>query len=192
MEIDAEKIRFKSIEALLCELPQEGKARDNERIYARRLLNLLFAKPVELCHAESGKPFLKDIDTEISISHTKGFIIVGRSVADSAEPIGIDIEYRSDRVFRVKDKFVSKAEQALAIESDAARSMDFCSFLLIIWCTKEAAFKKLGLDGVDFKEHFQIQSISDNEVVLDVNHPNKKITLNFEYVIDYKYVIVAG
>jgi 4'-phosphopantetheinyl transferase EntD len=80
---------------------------------------------VEIGHKESGKPILKD--WHISISHTKGYAAV---LLSKNHEVGIDIEYVSDRVKRIADRFLRPDEQA-------ENTID----LLLHWCAKEAIYK---------------------------------------------------
>jgi len=80
---------------------------------------------VEIGHKESGKPVLDG--WHISISHTKGYAAV---LLSKNHEVGIDIEYVSERVKRIADRFLRPDEQA-------ENTID----LLLHWCAKEAIYK---------------------------------------------------
>lgn len=82
-------------------------------------------EPVEITHEESGKPVLDG--WHISISHTKGYAAV---LLSKSHEVGIDIEYVSERVKRIADRFLRPDEQA-------ENTID----LLLHWCAKEAIYK---------------------------------------------------
>lgn len=185
MEAVADRLSFGDIEILLSALPEDGKQRDNERRCVKELLDLLFGEEVELSHFDDGKPYIKGKTIEISISHTKGYAAVARNPNG---PIGIDIEYRSDRVLRIKSKFLSDRETAL----QQACNLDESDFCLLAWCVKEAAFKKCGLHEIDFKQHFVLSAINPDKVVLDVCKGNFSTQLTFDYLITPEWTLVAG
>mgnify|MGYP003558551288 FL=1 len=78
--------------------------RKKERITSRFLLETLVGRKVEVKYADSGKPFCDGM--HFSISHTKNFV----AVIVSNEPVGVDIEYKSDRIFRITEKFMHPDE----------------------------------------------------------------------------------
>lgn len=82
-------------------------------------------EPVEITHEESGKPVLDG--WHISISHTKGYAAV---LLSKSHEVGIDIEYVSERVKRIADRFLRPDEQA-----------ENTTDLLLHWCAKEAIYK---------------------------------------------------
>lgn len=76
-------------------------------------------------HDSSGMPLINGHN--ISISHTKGFEVM---VMSHKKNVGVDIEYMSDRVSRIVEKFVRKDETA----PDVTRQ-------LILWSAKETVYK---------------------------------------------------
>lgn len=136
-------------DALLEEARGRFKAagRRLEWLSVRRLMHELdITSPI--AYLPSGRPYLKDDERHISISHTRGYAAVAIH-ADS--PVGLDIEQRTDKVCRVKDKFLSHEEKLfLPSEKKNVESM------LVIWTAKEALFKLTDKPGVDFAEHFHV------------------------------------
>lgn len=111
----------------------------------------------------SGKPFLTNSNIFISISHTSNFyaIMVSNSVC------GVDIELVSRKCIHLSNRFASQDELEICKEVFDLNPA------LLIWCTKEALFKYLGRDGVDFKDDLKlvgatqntIKAVADNDVV---------------------------
>ena len=133
--------------------------RKKERITSRFLLETLVGRKVEVKYKESGKPICSGIN--FSISHTKNFVavIVGNeSACENIEPVGVDIEYKNDRIFRVTEKFMHPEELntlssfAKNIEQTSIFSNDAQKFALLCWCAKETVFKMIDEIGVDFAE----------------------------------------
>ena len=116
-----------------------NEVRKKERIISRFLLETLVSRKVEVKYADSGKPFCDGV--HFSISHTKNFV----AVIVSNKPVGVDIEYKSDRIFRITEKFM---------HPDELKTLSECSekqkFALICWCAKETVFKIIEENGVDF------------------------------------------
>ena len=136
-------------DALLEEARGRFKAagRRLEWLSVRRLMHELgITSPI--AYLPSGRPYLKDDERRISISHTRGYAAVALH-ADS--PIGLDIEQRTDKVCRVKDKFLSHEEKLfLPSEKKNVESM------LVIWTAKEALFKLVDKERIDFAGHFHV------------------------------------
>lgn len=122
--------------------------RKKERITSRFLLETLVGQKVDVKYEESGKPICSGIN--FSISHTKNFVAVivrNESACENIEPVGVDIEYKNDRIFRVTEKFMHPEE--LKILSECTEKQKFA---LLCWCAKETVYKILDTVGVDFAE----------------------------------------
>ena len=127
-----------------------NKVRQKERILSRFLLETLLGKVVEVRYEASGKPIIEEVN--FSISHTKNYVavIVGN------DTVGIDIEHKSDRIFRVTEKYMSKDELETlnSLTSNTEKTSTFSAeaqkFALLCWCAKETVFKMIDEIGVDF------------------------------------------
>ena len=101
-----------------------------------------------IAYLPSGRPYLKDDAHHISISHTRGYAAVAIS---ELNPIGLDIEQRTDKVCRVRDKFLSREEKTFPLL--AKKNVEA---MLVVWTIKEAMFKLMDNTGIDFAEHFHV------------------------------------
>ena len=141
-----------------------NEVRKKERIISRFLLETLVGKKVEVKYADSGKPFCDGM--HFSISHTKNFV----AVIVSNKPVGVDIEYKSDRIFRITEKFM---------HPDELKTLSECSekqkFALICWCAKETVYKIIEENGVDFAK--MNCKVNFNEIIL--TYKNSDFTLKF-------------
>lgn len=99
-----------------------------------------------------GKPYFEGDNTFFSLSHSYPYVACAVSTGIS---VGIDIQFKVDKIFRLQGKFLSEAEMAL-IE----QHIDHITFT---WCAKEAMFKKYGAGSVDFKLDMPIISFSQQE-----------------------------
>lgn len=141
-----------------------NEVRKKERIISRFLLETLVGKKVEVKYADSGKPFCDGM--HFSISHTKNFV----AVIVSNKPVGVDIEYKSDRIFRITEKFMHPEELKTLSECSEKQK-----FALICWCAKETVYKILDTVGVDFAE----MNCKINSENIFLSYKNAHFTLKF-------------
>jgi phosphopantetheinyl transferase len=101
-------------------------------------------------YLESGKPFLCDqLDTFISISHSKNYCALGTSLKE----IGIDIEEINPRIDRIASRFLHDNERRFIGEQTL---LD----LTKLWTMKEAMFKLNKRSGIEFKSELVIEEKS--------------------------------
>ncbi len=121
--------------------------RKREFLGVRLALKALLGKELVVIYNEDGKPFLSDKSFHISISHSKNWIAV--LVHPSLE-IGIDIECPSPKIEKVYTRFLSELEQQeIYIENDPRK-------LHLAWSVKEALYKIIGKEAVDFSKQLRI------------------------------------
>lgn len=133
-----------------CEsLPKSDKRRC-EMLAERLLLSHYFMGiRVELGHDEHGAPRIVGFDDiYVSISHTHGMVIMALS---EHEPMGIDVECISERVVKVRDRFINDSENAGISRVDATD-------LTLAWTAKEAMYKLTGVPGASLRDDFTIRS----------------------------------
>ena len=136
-------------EVLLEEARERFKAiaRRIEWLAVRRLMHELgIASPI--AYLPTGRPYLKGDARHISISHPRGYAAV--AISNSA-PIGIDIEQRTDKVCRVREKFLSCEEKLFSLLAN-----NNVEAMLVVWTAKEAMFKLIDKPGIDFAEHLHV------------------------------------
>lgn len=123
-----------------------AEKRRQERFASRMLLKELLGEEARVDYHSTGAPFLACVPLYISISHTKDYVAV---ILDK-RPTGIDIEYRSDRILKIRSRFMNPEEEAgIDLEHEVEH-------LLIHWCAKETLFKIIGQEGVDFQKHLHV------------------------------------
>ena len=102
---------------------------------------------------EKGKPYLRDIpEANISISHTKGAVMVGFS----NHPIGVDIECVKLRRKSVESRVFTKDESNM-IDSAADENKAFFS----LWTLKESYLKAIGTGFSDNSKEIEFYSLSN-------------------------------
>lgn len=124
-----------------------------ELLAEQLLLHTLTGNASSISHTPGGVPFIAGSNMNISISHTRGYV----AMAISRRCIGIDIEHFSDKVLRVRQKFLNEAE-ARHIEADNV------ALNIAAWTAKEALYKAVLTPGINLSHHIPIdaQAIAGN------------------------------
>jgi len=128
---------------------------------------------LELSYASSGKPLLDGF--EISISHTIGWAVV---VLSRNTPVAVDIEYRSDRVTRITDRFIRADEDKSSVDIQ-----------LINWSAKETMYKLFSEEQLQFHEMRLQQFTSSNAGKIKVEDLKYPKTIEVEYILNSDYVL---
>jgi phosphopantetheine--protein transferase-like protein len=118
----------------------------------RYLLPFLFPDfpSTEIAIADTRKPFLPDEQYHFSISHCGNY---AAAIVSSSERVGIDIEVITERVHKIKHKYLHPTELAFVNEFPAEQQTEL---LTLLWSAKEAMFKWWGSGDVDFSEVLRI------------------------------------
>jgi phosphopantetheinyl transferase len=122
----------------------------------------------------------------LSISHSGDYSAV---ITSKTGPVGIDIERLKDRIYRIKDKFLSVEEYLKIGEADRLEK------LYIAWGAKEALYKIYGRPEVDFKRDIFIESFNylcgekgQCTALLSTPESTKKYDIFYERISDYMLV----
>lgn len=116
-----------------------------EWIVARWLLHEEAGRTVRVEKAETGRPFVRNWDAEISISHAFGRI----GVLVGSGPVGLDIERIDERPQRIASKFLTEDE--VGAWQNIEHGLTTC------WCAKEAAYKYLSEPGISFRDEMTVE-----------------------------------
>lgn len=156
-----------------------------QHLAGRYLLKELYPDfPYELIRiADTKKPFLENEAYHFSISHCGDYAAV---MVSSTQRVGVDIELVTEKVARIKDKFLSENEQQILqqVESSSVKFLN-AALLTAAWGIKESLFKWYGDGQVDFKEHLQINQIKliENYGVAECSFlKNKVIQLPVQFI----------
>lgn len=154
--------------------------RKKEKLATRLLLNKVFGKNPKLEYKETGAPYLVDEDINISISHSKDLCALA---VNSEEELGMDIEKVASRVLKVRSKYLSEKEMADVAEDDIEANT-------ISWTAKEALFKVIPENEIDFVGHVHIDMSGS---IKDINHfPAWETRSEFRRRYDVYFCIVDG
>jgi len=159
----------------------KNESRKKQWLAARILLNLLLDKSSQIYYSEDGKPFLKDSNVQISISHTEKFVAV---ILSKTSRVGIDIEKIAARILKVHHKFAHPEELILPVQISET------AFLCLLWSVKEALFKAIDEKNIIFKDDLKVISVEKEVIWAKVFLPNKEELwkLNFQEVEDHYMV----
>ena len=178
--------------------PMEGSPRQRERQAVQQLLTAMMNGDTSytIGHEPSGKPFLKSPlgsaaspveefsnlrsalplgsskNSQISISHTRGYAAL--ILSDDSE-VGVDIEYRSDRVERIASRFIRPDEKAETTDEK-----------LLLWSAKEAVYKLFSEDKLMF---FDMRALSIDEGVVRMENMKRNIVVDVHYAFTADYVL---
>ena len=136
----------------------KSKSRRLEVMATYALLTSHLKTPsVIIDHNSNGQPLLDGF--YLSISHTNGYACV---LLSTQKVVAIDIEYRSDRIERIRSKFLRSDEAFTSIED-----------LLLVWSAKETLYKYFSEDDLMYNE-MKVESISASSLSMINLKTNEK------------------
>lgn len=149
--------------------------------YRILLRQMLRDDNVCLKYSESGKPYFADNQYNISIAHSGIYSTV---IICKGNKVGIDIERYNEKIFRVKEKFLS---------DDELKNIDDnipVQHLLTLWAAKEALYKLYEKPGIDFKSQLLTASFKplakgDFEANVVDGNLISKYKINYFLIEDY-------
>lgn len=124
-----------------------SEKRKLEYLGIRIALKTLLGKDIQIQYDGNGKPHLLDNKHHISISHSNQWIAV---MAHPTHSVGIDIECQTDKIQKLYKRFLCPEEQFDLSEGNDNRQ------LLLAWSAKEALYKIIGKDAIDFATQLRI------------------------------------
>lgn len=129
-----------------------------QKLAIRALLNELFEDKVYLSHHDNGKPYIENSVINISISHTADYVAL---ILHPEEDLGIDIEKYTDRNFDAVFKKALGSEELEDVldEGDEDRNLQ----LALYWCAKEAIYKVVAQNSVDFARQIELKKFNPKD-----------------------------
>lgn len=163
-------------QCLLAKYTNERRKKD--LVIARYLVQKDYPD-AEVRYYDSGKPYLKGQEAQISITHSKDIVGI---IIHKEKTVGIDIEYISTRVERVKNRFLAQDELATANTTE---------LLTTYWSAKETLFKLDDKQGIDFRADLDLKEGQNNTLIGNIRK-GEDITINCiknaEWVLTYSIV----
>jgi len=162
-QIAYSKINYKQAKELFVQLQKSNLSlshlskiknpqRKIEWMTVRKMLLELHPESGDVCYDQHGKPHFLTGNDYLSISHSHEMVAIS---VNRKKSTGIDIQLISDKVIRIKGKFLSEAEQLIA-GNDA---LELCCY----WSCKEALFKVYGKKDGFLKSNFIIDQLNFNQ-----------------------------
>lgn len=124
-----------------------------EWLAARALLKQMIGSSFHISYTKSGRPLLDHpVYPHISISHSRDFVavMVHRQLA-----VGIDIESINRNYASIRKRYLSEIELQQVNEDPLLQC--------IYWCAKEAVFKLVEEDGVDFRKQIEVSNFDSQQ-----------------------------
>ena len=156
---------------------------------SRHLANVMLGKPDLIVNDATGKPNLKSVALNISISHTTGFAAV---ILSKKYAVGIDIEAVHKKVERIAHKFLQEYEIAAIAEEEKAAK------LMLYWSAKESLYKLYGWGGLEFKtqlliDPFTLQEAGTLKADIIIPHlPLKNLSVHYRFFEGHVLTYVAA
>ena len=159
-----------------------SEKRKREFLGVQVAMKELLGKEVQISHDVDGKPFLSDASYQISISHSKNWIAV---MAHPTCSIGIDVECPNDKIQKIYTRFLSNVEQ-----KDLSNGKNI-NQLLLAWSVKEALYKIIGKEAVDFANQLRIFHFEPklSGEIMAQHTPTKKL-YQLRYIQNSAYTLV--
>lgn len=162
-------------------------SRRREYVCVRLLLRAMTGSGASIRYEESGRPRLTD-GRHISISHTRGLCAV---IISEEHDVAIDIEVISDRVMKIKDRFLTDEEltgiyrgagecRSVSLWSPAQSSGGHKGTPLLLWCAKETIYKLFPNDRLSFSDIIT-QTIESSH--LRVLNKKRGVEVTVHYVV---------
>ena len=159
-------------------------SRRKEKLACRLLLKALLGRVVKVSYSEEGAPYLPYEPYQVSFTHTKDYAAV--ILSHETQP-GIDIEYRSERIRKIRQQFLSPNEET-ALPDDCPTSQ-----LLIRWCAKEALYKMLPHVEAGWFPRFEVSPFEESDAgtlsICDLDNRDMTCT-KMSFVVTPQFVLV--
>ncbi len=101
---------------------------------------------------DKGKPFLKNSTYHISLANSYPY---GVAILHRHHSMGIDIEQPSDKLLRIRHKFLNSTEADMV--------GDHLTRLCAYWCIKECLYKLYGRKQLSLKDNINVYSVHFSE-----------------------------
>ncbi len=126
----------------------KSNVRKLEWLSVRRLLREIKGIPTQIVYNEQRKPFLFNSDEHISISHSRNLTGI---LMSKVKKIGLDLEYMAQDIDSVSHKFLNNDEYI--VDDEERHNLH----LYIHWCAKEALYKLLDKQDINFRKNLTIE-----------------------------------
>ena len=162
-----------------------NESQRKQKLAVRALINEMFEEKMYLNHHDNGKPYLENCATNISITHTDKYVA---GITHEEEEVGIDIE-SLERDFSAVEKKALSEDEIDDLEDEKKNEQ-----LAIYWCAKEAIFKRMSQNRVDFAEQIEVEKFrpkGEGELEATFIHKDEfEEEFDLEYLMFDRHVLV--
>ena len=156
-----------------------------QKLAVRALLNEVFEEKMYLNHHDNGKPYLENCVTNISITHTDKYVAI---IISDDDELGIDIE-SLDRNFAVVEQKALSEDEIDDLDDEKKNEQ-----LAIYWCAKEAIFKRMSQNRVNYAEQIEVEKFNlkkEGELEATFIHKDEyEEEFELEYMMFDRHVLV--
>ena len=121
-------------------------------------------------HLSPQTSHLASYTSNLSISHTRGYVVL---LLSDDSGVGVDIEYRSNRVERIASRFIRPDEQVGTTNEK-----------LLLWSAKETVYKLFSEDRLAFYD-MRVLSIGEGVMQIENMKRNEVVAVSYEFTPDY-------
>ena len=125
--------------------------RKAEWMFIREIICKTMSLKEDIVYDEHRKPSFKNSNFFLSISHSNERVAIS---IDEKHKTGIDVQFITEKIQRIKSKFLNENEQSRVSQNPAE--------LTCYWSIKEALFKIYGKKDAFLKENFEVQEFKFN------------------------------
>ncbi|MGA3014574.1 MAG: 4'-phosphopantetheinyl transferase superfamily protein [Bacteroidales bacterium] len=165
----------------------KSESRKKQWLSYRSLLKQILAPYRATLEYDSfGKPRIRNSKLNLSVAHSGDYAAV---IISKISAVGIDIERLKDRIYRIKDRFLTADEDKNIGEINRLEK------LYVAWGTKEALYKLYGKPEVEFQRDIRIESFDYlctgiGQCIASMKTPEsyEKYDVFYERISDYMLV----
>ena len=162
-----------------------NESQRKQKLAVRALLNEVFEEKMYLNHHDNGKPYLENCVTNISITHTDRYVAI---IIHDEDELGIDIE-SLDRSFATVEQKALSEDEIDDLDDEKKNEQ-----LAIYWCAKEAIFKRMSQNRVNFAEQIEVEKFNlrkEGELEATFIHKDEhEEEFELEYMMFDRHVLV--
>ena len=162
-----------------------NESQRKQKLAVRALLNEVFEEKMYLNHHDNGKPYLENCVTNISITHTEKYVAI---IISDDDELGIDIE-SLDRNFEPVEQKALSEDEIDDLDDEKKNEQ-----LAIYWCAKEAIFKRMSQNRVNFAEQIEVEKFNlkkEGELEATFIHKDEyEEDFELEYMMFDRHVLV--
>ncbi|MBN1927646.1 MAG: 4'-phosphopantetheinyl transferase superfamily protein [Prolixibacteraceae bacterium] len=135
-----------------------------------------------ITYIETGKPIINNHTRHLSISHSKEMVGILLCTSPYA---GVDIEKNTRNIDKILTRFLS-SDELFNVEKNPTNKNK-----IIHWCAKEAIFKSVNTQNIEFSKQIKILEVNDDGSLKGMyTCPNETICYDLQYREIDEHIVV--